>query len=164
MQDSRGRIRGLLTVGGKPPAGGKVSSCCEDGHVVPDVNGAYTLEASSGWHELWFAAHGGVGDSRLVEFTAGETRIEAPMDLLPWPVINAARAGDRCPRHPDQKLRLCEAGASYALDDLEVFARYPFPGDANWGRCLPAFVGSGELLRCDTCAREAEKASEEDED
>jgi hypothetical protein len=43
-----------------------------------------------------------------------------------------------------------------------VFARFPFPGDKNWGRCLPEFVGGGELLRCEQCAIEAGRADEED--
>lgn len=159
---ARGKVKGFLRVGGRAPVGGKVSACCEERLFVPDVNGAYTLEAPVGWHEVWFAAHGAVGDSRLVEVVAGETRIEAEMDLLPWPVVNAARAGDPCPRHPQHRLRVAAPGAMFALDDLEVFARYPFPGDANWGRCLPEFVGGGELLRCEGCANEATEASLED--
>jgi len=161
---ARGKVKGFLRVGGKAPMGGKVSACCEDRTFVPDVNGAYTLEAPAGWHEVWFAAHGGVGESRLVEVVAGETRIEAEMDLLPWPVVNDARPGDPCPRHPAHKLRVAAPGVRITLDDLEVFARYPFPGDANWGRCLVGFVGCGELLRCEACAEEAGRAMAEDDD
>jgi hypothetical protein len=155
---TQGRVRGFLRVGGRAPAGGKVSACCNERTVAPDVNGAYTIEATAGWHELWFAAHGAVGESRLVEFVTGETRVEAEMDLLAWPVVNDARAGDGCPRHPQQKLTVAAPGATFKLDDFEMFARYPFPGDANWGRHLPEFVGCGELLRCEACAQAAARA------
>ena len=158
---ARGSVRGFLRVGGKAPVGGKVSACCDDRTVVPDVNGAYTIDAQAGWHELWFAAHGGVGESRLVEFVAGETRVEPEMDLLAWPVVNAVRVGDRCPRHPGTRLKLLSKGVTFELDDFEMFARYPFPGDANWGRCLPEFIGGGELLRCESCAEDASRAVEE---
>ena len=158
---ARGTVRGFLRVGGRTPVGARVSACCDDRTVEPDVNGAYLIEAQAGWHELWFAAHGAVGESRLVEFLGGETRIEPEMDLLSWPVVNAARPGDRCPRHPDHKLTVAAKGATFELDDFEMFARYPFPGDADWGRCLPEFVGCGELLRCEACAQAAGRAIEE---
>jgi hypothetical protein len=155
---ARGVVRGFLRVGGKAPVGGRVTACCEERTFTPDVNGAYTLDAPAGWHELWFAAHGAVGDQRLVEVIAGETRVEAEMDLLPWPVVNGARPGDACPRHPQHRLKVAAPGMTFELDDFEVFARYPFPGDANWGRCLPEFVGCGELLRCEACAQQAAQA------
>jgi hypothetical protein len=139
--------------------GGRVSACCEEKVAVPDVNGAYVLEAPIGWHELWFAAHGAIGDGRLVEFAAGEPRVEPEMDLLPWTLVNDARAGDPCPRHRDQVLRLCTDSTLIYLDDLELFARFPFPGSADWGRCLTSFLGKGEVLRCESCAREAELAA-----
>jgi len=158
---SRGRVRGLVRVGGTIPVGARVSICCEEGAAIPDVNGAYTLEAPAGWHDLWFAAHGAVGESRRVEIVGGEVRVEPEMDLLPWPVVNAACPGGACPRHPASRLRVVAAGTTITLDDLELFARYPFPGDANWGLCLPEFVGYGELLRCETCAQEAGRAMNE---
>src|SRR5690349_14925506 len=134
-----GRVRGFLRVGGKPPMGGKVSSCCVEGFVVPDVNGAYTIEVPDGAHDFWYAAHGAVGQGRRVECAGGETRIADEMDLLPWPRINAVAIGDPCPRHPETKLRRAETTIVITLDDFEAFALFPFPGDPEWGRCLPEF-------------------------